>query len=208
MIAPYQHVASVEELDAATLAELMAQVKLALRTLHAVMKPDGFNMGINQGKVAGAGFADHMHFHIVPRWNGDTNFMPVIADIKVVPEHLDIVYQNSHRHWHHCETNKKLVIRHAIPLYDIPDLLTTGIDVVISLSMLIYIRLNDWINSYCYATFLFGFLLIDPGAVIQDLRCFQGIDIDVGVICKSFEPRSYITNGLRISQTSSSHCFI
>jgi ATP adenylyltransferase len=50
-------------------------------------------MGINEGKVAGAGFADHMHFHIVPRWNGDTNFMPVIADIKVVPEHLDSVYQ-------------------------------------------------------------------------------------------------------------------
>ncbi len=93
MIAPYQHVARVEELDAATLAELMAQVQLALRALRVVMKPDGFNMGINEGKVAGAGFADHMHFHIVPRWKGDTNFMPVIADIKVVPEHLDSVYQ-------------------------------------------------------------------------------------------------------------------
>jgi ATP adenylyltransferase len=92
MIAPYQHTASIEELDAATLAELMAQVQLALRVLRMVMKPDGFNMGINEGKVAGAGFADHVHFHIVPRWNGDTNFMPVIADIKVVPEHLDIVY--------------------------------------------------------------------------------------------------------------------
>ncbi len=93
MIAPYEHVANVEELDAGTLAELMAQVQLALRALRVAMKPDGFNMGINEGKVAGAGFADHMHFHIVPRWNGDTNFMPVIADIKVVPEHLDIVYQ-------------------------------------------------------------------------------------------------------------------
>jgi len=93
MISPYQHVASVEELDAETLAELMAQMQLALRVLRMVMKPDGFNMGINEGKVAGAGFADHMHFHIVPRWNGDTNFMPVIADIKVVPEHLDSVYQ-------------------------------------------------------------------------------------------------------------------
>ena len=93
MIAPYQHIASVEELDAATLAELMAQVQLALRALRVAMKPDGFNMGINEGKAAGAGFADHMHFHIVPRWNGDTNFMPVIADIKVIPEHLDSVYQ-------------------------------------------------------------------------------------------------------------------
>src|SRR5207244_7313555 len=87
------HVGSVEELEAETLAELMAQMQLALRVLRMVMKADGFNMGINEGKVAGAGFADHMHFHIVPRWNGDTNFMPVIADIKVMPEHLDIVYQ-------------------------------------------------------------------------------------------------------------------
>ena len=93
MIAPYQHVGTIEKLDAATLAELMAQTQLALRALRRVMNPDGFNMGINEGKVAGAGFADHMHFHIVPRWNGDTNFMPVIADIKVIPEHLDIVYQ-------------------------------------------------------------------------------------------------------------------
>ena len=71
----------------------MAQVQLAQRALRMVMKPDGFNMGINEGKVAGAGFADHVHFHIVPRWNGDTNFMPVIADIKVVPDHIDSTYQ-------------------------------------------------------------------------------------------------------------------
>jgi ATP adenylyltransferase len=93
MIAPYQHVASIEALDAATLSDLMAQVQLALRALRIAMKPDGFNMGINEGKVAGAGFADHVHFHIVPRWNGDTNFMPVIADIKVVPDHIDSTYQ-------------------------------------------------------------------------------------------------------------------
>ena len=93
MVAPYQHVASIEKLDAATLAELMAQAQLALRALRLVMNPDGFNMGINEGKVAGAGYAEHMHFHIVPRWQGDTNFMPVLADIKVMPEHLDAVYQ-------------------------------------------------------------------------------------------------------------------
>jgi ATP adenylyltransferase len=93
MIVPYQHVPSIENLDAATLADLMSLTQLALRALRMIMKPDGFNMGINEGKVAGAGFADHMHFHIVPRWNGDTNFMPAIADIKVMPEHLDIVYQ-------------------------------------------------------------------------------------------------------------------
>ncbi|HZU02847.1 MAG TPA: HIT domain-containing protein [Ktedonobacteraceae bacterium] len=93
MIAPYQHVGSIEQLDAATLDELMAQAQLALRALRLAMNPDGFNMGINEGKVAGAGFAEHVHFHVVPRWNGDTNFMPVIADIKVIPEHLDSVYQ-------------------------------------------------------------------------------------------------------------------
>jgi ATP adenylyltransferase len=93
MIAPYRHVGALESLEAATLAELMAQAQLALKALRLAMNPDGFNMGINEGKVAGAGFADHIHFHVVPRWNGDTNFMPVIADVKVMPEHLDNVYR-------------------------------------------------------------------------------------------------------------------
>ncbi len=93
MIAPYQHIATAEDLDAATLTELMTQAQLALRALRLVMQPDGFNMGVNEGKVAGAGFADHVHLHIVPRWQGDTNFMPVIADVKVMPELLDDVYQ-------------------------------------------------------------------------------------------------------------------
>ncbi len=93
MIAPFEHVGSISLLDAETLAEMMAQAQLALKAIRYAMKPDGFNMGINEGKVAGAGFADHMHYHIVPRWNGDTNFMPVIADIKVMPEHLDNVYK-------------------------------------------------------------------------------------------------------------------
>ena len=93
MVAPYQHVGNLEQLDAATLAELMAQTQLALRALRHTMNPDGFNMGINEGKIAGAGFADHLHLHIVPRWQGDTNFMPILADIKVIPEHLDNVYR-------------------------------------------------------------------------------------------------------------------
>jgi len=92
MIAPYQHVGTIEKLNAAILADLMEQTQLALRALRLAMKPDGFNMGINEGKVAGAGFADHAHLHVVPRWEGDTNFMPVLADTKVIPEHLDNVY--------------------------------------------------------------------------------------------------------------------
>ena len=93
MIAPYLHTGSISNLDAETLAELMAQAQLALKAIRYAMHPDGFNMGVNEGKVAGAGFADHMHYHIVPRWNGDTNFMPVIADVKVMPEYLDNVYK-------------------------------------------------------------------------------------------------------------------
>jgi ATP adenylyltransferase len=92
MIAPFQHIGTLEELDAETLAEIMTQAQLALKALRLAMNPDGFNMGINQGKVAGAGFADHIHYHVVPRWQGDTNFMPVLADTKVMPEHLDTVY--------------------------------------------------------------------------------------------------------------------
>lgn len=92
MIAPYKHIGAMEELEPETLAEMMAQAQLALKALKLAMNPDGFNMGVNQGKVAGAGFAEHIHYHIVPRWQGDTNFMPVVADIKVMPEHLDVVY--------------------------------------------------------------------------------------------------------------------
>ena len=87
MIAPFEHIGALDELSPETLADMMAQAQWALRALRVAMKPDGFNMGINMGKVAGAGFAEHIHYHVVPRWNGDTNFMPVIGDIKVMPEH-------------------------------------------------------------------------------------------------------------------------
>ncbi|WP_201364149.1 HIT family protein [Dictyobacter formicarum] len=93
MVAPYEHVGALDLLSPETLADMMSQAQWAIRALRAAMNPDGFNMGINMGKVAGAGFAEHIHYHIVPRWDGDTNFMPVISDIKVVPEHLDVVYQ-------------------------------------------------------------------------------------------------------------------
>ena len=93
MIAPFQHEGSIEQLDTATLSELMSQAQLALGALRATLHPDAFNMGINQGKAAGAGFADHVHLHIVPRWNGDTNFMPILAHTKVMPELLDDTYR-------------------------------------------------------------------------------------------------------------------
>jgi ATP adenylyltransferase len=88
MIAPYEHVPSIEDLDSGALAELMALTQRALAALRANYGPEGFNLGINLGKVAGAGFEDHVHLHVVPRWGGDTNFMPVVGDTRVLPQAL------------------------------------------------------------------------------------------------------------------------
>jgi ATP adenylyltransferase len=88
MVAPHRHVASLEELDGDELGELTQLTLRALRALREVMAPDGFNLGVNLGAVAGAGFADHVHQHVVPRWEGDTNFMPVVGDTRVMPQAL------------------------------------------------------------------------------------------------------------------------
>jgi ATP adenylyltransferase len=88
MVAPLRHTGefgSLDEDEAAAVHALAARGIEALRTVYA---PDGFNLGWNLGRVAGAGIEDHVHLHVVPRWNGDTNFMPVLADVKVLPEHL------------------------------------------------------------------------------------------------------------------------
>lgn len=99
MVAPYAHVPTIEELDPATLTDIMVTAQHCLATLRAAMNPHGFNMGINQGTVAGAGIADHVHYHIVPRWNGDTNFMPVLADVKVMPDFLQNTYRQLKEKW-------------------------------------------------------------------------------------------------------------
>jgi ATP adenylyltransferase len=83
-----RHVATVSEATAAELADAMRLVQDGLRALGVEYRPDGFNIGINQGRVAGAGIEDHLHIHVVPRWNGDTNFMPVLGEVKVLPESL------------------------------------------------------------------------------------------------------------------------
>ena len=88
MVAPAAHKADLTDLDDAEMAALMSAVRTTIRVLRAVLKPEGFNVGANLGRVAGAGIPDHVHLHIVPRWNGDTNFMPVISEVKVVNEHL------------------------------------------------------------------------------------------------------------------------
>jgi ATP adenylyltransferase len=88
MVAPYLHVGSLEQVPSEVGTEIFETTQLSLRALEELMHPEGFNLGINQGAVSGAGVADHIHLHVVPRWNGDTNFMPVLADTKVVPELL------------------------------------------------------------------------------------------------------------------------
>ncbi|MEN6372677.1 MAG: HIT domain-containing protein [Armatimonadota bacterium] len=88
MVAPYRHVADISDLTDDELLSIMHLVSLGKQALAKAFSPDGYNIGINMGKTAGAGIADHIHVHIVPRWNGDTNFMPVIADTKVMPQAL------------------------------------------------------------------------------------------------------------------------
>ena len=92
MVAPVSHTARVEDLDAQTQAAIMARLGAAARIVKKHYACDGFNIGANLGRVAGAGFADHLHFHLVPRWEGDHNFMTVVSEIRVIPMHLERMY--------------------------------------------------------------------------------------------------------------------
>jgi ATP adenylyltransferase len=89
MAVPYRHVARLDGLSPAEAEALMNLAALAVGGLEQAMAPQGFNIGFNLGHAAGAGIDEHLHLHIVPRWVGDTNFMPVLGDVKVIPEHLD-----------------------------------------------------------------------------------------------------------------------
>jgi ATP adenylyltransferase len=92
LILPNDHVGRLEDLSLDVQAEIMHQVAYFTGLIHQAMQSEGFNVGINIGKAAGAGIDDHIHIHIVPRWQGDTNFMPVIAEMRVIPEWLDDTY--------------------------------------------------------------------------------------------------------------------
>ena len=93
MVAPYRHIANLQDLRDEEANELFAIIKTSLELLKEAMTPMGFNVGLNLGKVAGAGIAEHIHTHIVPRWQGDTNFMPVLSDTKVLSEALISTYK-------------------------------------------------------------------------------------------------------------------
>ncbi len=93
MVAPYRHIANLEELTDEERNEHFELVSRSIKVLKQAFNPDGFNLGTNIGKLAGAGIDEHIHTHIVPRWGGDANFMPVIADTRVVPEALAETYE-------------------------------------------------------------------------------------------------------------------
>jgi ATP adenylyltransferase len=99
MVVPYAHTASLADIDEATTSEMMELSKRALKALEAEYKPQGFNLGINLGSAAGAGIAEHMHFHVVPRWSGDGNFMTVVAETRVLPEILVETYTRLHKYF-------------------------------------------------------------------------------------------------------------
>jgi ATP adenylyltransferase len=93
MVSPNEHAGSLEALDAETLFELMTLTQRSLAAIREAYGPEGFNLGVNQGKVAGAGVEDHVHMHVVPRWAGDTNFMPVVGGARVLPQSLEGSYE-------------------------------------------------------------------------------------------------------------------
>ena len=93
MIAPFRHVGDPLEMEAQESSELLYGIRIAFEVLRESLSPDGFNVGMNVGRVAGAGYADHLHVHVVPRWSGDTNFMAIMADTRIVPEALADTYR-------------------------------------------------------------------------------------------------------------------
>ena len=99
LVAPRRHIAGLHDLTSEEMADILRTVKDAIEILKKVMKPDGFNVGLNLGVVAGAGVEQHLHFHVVPRWHGDTNAMTVFAEVRVIPEHLEATYRNLKPHF-------------------------------------------------------------------------------------------------------------
>jgi len=107
LVAPIRHLSGLDQLNRHEMGELLATVDRSVDILKRVMTPDGFNVGLNLGKVAGAGVEEHLHFHIVPRWFGDTNALTVFADVRVIPEHIKTTYENLKPHFSHLDRKTK-----------------------------------------------------------------------------------------------------
>lgn len=104
MVAPFAHLSEFEGLPSVTLQEMMELAQRSTRALKLMFHPDGLNLGFNLGAAAGAGIKDHVHLHLVPRWIGDTNFMPVLADVRVIPQSLDQAYEQLREGFARLET--------------------------------------------------------------------------------------------------------
>ena len=100
MVVPYSHIATLDSMDDDTMLDFMKMTKHAVRSIRNAFMPEGFNMGINIGKIAGAGMEEHLHLHIVPRWAGDTSFMTVFDEIRVTPEHVLSTYDKLYAAFH------------------------------------------------------------------------------------------------------------
>ena len=106
LVAPLRHVPSLTDLTDEEMTDLLAKVRDSIEVMRRHAVPDGFNVGLNLGLVAGAGVEEHLHFHVVPRWNGDTNFMTVLADVRVVPEHLEAAFDRLRPYFEALEDGK------------------------------------------------------------------------------------------------------
>jgi ATP adenylyltransferase len=98
MVAPFRHVGELEDLEDDEALDMQKLLQRSIKALKDAIHPDGFNLGMNLGTVAGAGVPDHLHWHVVPRWNGDTNFMPAVGNVKVLPQSLDVTWRTVSRH--------------------------------------------------------------------------------------------------------------
>ena len=105
LAAPIRHVSALDQLSIKEMGQLLATVEQSVSILKSVMQPDGFNVGLNLGKVAGAGVEEHLHFHIVPRWFGDTNALTVFGEVRVIPEHIKSTYENLKPHFNKIDLN-------------------------------------------------------------------------------------------------------
>jgi len=99
LVAPIKHVKGLEDLSHEETLDILLMVRRSINILKETMNPEGFNVGLNLGRVAGAGMEEHMHFHIVPRWNGDNNYMTVVGEVRVIPEHIIETYGRLRPHF-------------------------------------------------------------------------------------------------------------
>lgn len=103
LVAPIRHISALDQLNRDEMNKMLVTVERSVSIIKKVMNPDGFNIGLNLGKVAGAGVEEHLHFHIVPRWFGDTNALTVFGDVRVIPEHLKTTYNNLKTHFNELD---------------------------------------------------------------------------------------------------------